>query len=296
MLVLAPLLSVHAVPENLNAPTPKNAGSAAQQATLADSLKQLVAQVNALQSAVTETRAETARLRAETIELRRELAETRARGHGGDTEGYSASDRTPAETADPRGEIPAAAQNSDAATTSTNDGNRIAKLEEEYQLLTGKVNDQHQSKVESASKYKVRLSGIALFNLFAENGHPDSIDVPSIALPPLSPITSKGSFGATLRQSQIGFEVFGPELLGAKSSANIQFDFAGGFPSALDGTNYGLVRLRTGMVRLDWRNSSIVAGQDSLFFSPENPTSLASLAVPALSYAGNLWEIGRASW
>jgi hypothetical protein len=33
-----------------------------------------------------------------------------------------------------------------------------------------------------------------------------------------------------------------------------------------------------------------VAGQDSLFFSPLSPTSIATLAVPSLAYAGNLWS------
>ena len=42
-------------------------------------------------------------------------------------------------------------------------------------------------------------------------------------------------------------------------------------------------------MRLDWTNTSIVAGQDRLFFAPLAPTSLATLATPALSYAGNLW-------
>jgi hypothetical protein len=49
------------------------------------------------------------------------------------------------------------------------------------------------------------------------------------------------------------------------------------------------VRLRTGTFRMDWANTSIVAGQDRLFFAPLAPTSLVSLAVPALSYSGNLW-------
>ena len=42
-------------------------------------------------------------------------------------------------------------------------------------------------------------------------------------------------------------------------------------------------------MRMDWGTTSIVAGQDELFLSPQSPTSFASLAVPALSYAGNLW-------
>jgi hypothetical protein len=40
---------------------------------------------------------------------------------------------------------------------------------------------------------------------------------------------------------------------------------------------------------MDWRNTSVVVGQDNAFFSPLSPTSFASLAVPALNYAGNLW-------
>jgi hypothetical protein len=40
---------------------------------------------------------------------------------------------------------------------------------------------------------------------------------------------------------------------------------------------------------MDWTNTSIVVGQDSIFFSPNSPTSFATLAIPALTYAGNLW-------
>ena len=42
-------------------------------------------------------------------------------------------------------------------------------------------------------------------------------------------------------------------------------------------------------MRMDWANTSVVVGQDEIFFSPNSPTSFASLAIPALSYAGNLW-------
>jgi len=33
----------------------------------------------------------------------------------------------------------------------------------------------------------------------------------------------------------------------------------------------------------------VIAGQDSLFISPDSPTSFASLAIPAFAFAGNLW-------
>src|SRR5205814_64676 len=57
----------------------------------------------------------------------------------------------------------------------------------------------------------------------------------------------------------------------------------------LDGINTGIVRLRTANGRLDWENTSLVVGQDSLFISPNSPTSFASLLVPSLGYSGNLW-------
>jgi hypothetical protein len=50
------------------------------------------------------------------------------------------------------------------------------------------------------------------------------------------------------------------------------------------------MRLRTGTVRFEWPQTTVVAGQDTLFFAPYAPTSLATLAMPALSYSGNLWS------
>ena len=103
------------------------------------------------------------------------------------------------------------------------------------------------------------------------------------------PMDSSGSVGGTMRQSILGFEAFGPDFLGAHTSANVNFDFGGGFPATDNGVNSGLVRLRTAAVRLDWKDTSVIAGQDQLFLSPIAPTSFASLIVPPLSYAGNLW-------
>jgi hypothetical protein len=40
---------------------------------------------------------------------------------------------------------------------------------------------------------------------------------------------------------------------------------------------------------MDWKDTDLVVGQEQLFFQPNMPTSFASLIVPALSYAGNLW-------
>ena len=165
---------------------------------------------------------------------------------------------------------------------------RVQKLEESTSLLGSKVDEQFETKVESASKYRVRLSGIVLMNAFHDNGGANNIDFPDYAEPP-SAGGSLATIGATLRQSEIGLEIFGPKLAGAKTSANIQMDFAGGFPATGNGINFGLVRLQTASLRLDWGNTSVIAGQDSLFISPFAPTSFASLATPTFAYGGNLW-------
>ena len=162
----------------------------------------------------------------------------------------------------------------------------MASLEESTQLVNSKVDDQYQTKVESASKYRVRLSGIVLLNLFGNRGATDNQDFPSYVT---GPSTGTANVGATMRQSEIGLEVFGPTLAGAKTSASLQADFAGGFPGTWNGVDSGIFRLRTASMRMDWKNTSLVMGQDNAFFSPLTPTSFASLAIPALNYAGNLW-------
>ncbi len=250
----------------------------ADTAALNDSLRELRQQIRELQAAVSEIRTEAQQYRAESTELRKELDAVRGRS--------DASSPPATEAAGDYGKdsgSPIAAAQEDRKTQ------RAASLEEEYQLLSGKIDEQYQTKIESASKYRMRLSGIVLLNLFSNVGTVDSVDIPSVAYDP-PPGGSGGSFGGTLRQSQIGLEVFGPQLAGARTRADLQLDLGGGFQRAPDGVNFGLLRLRTGTMRLDWQQTSIVAGQDGLFFSPNSPTSFASLAIPAFSYAGNLWS------
>jgi Skp family chaperone for outer membrane proteins len=187
----------------------------------------------------------------------------------------------------------AAAQPTDSGQTSSYIASgdvqqQLAHIEEDQQLLTEKVNDQYQTKLESASKYRVRFSGIVLFNLFGNSGQVDNQDLPTWATYKHR-ISSSGSVGATMRQSILGFEAFGPDVFGAHASAAVNFDFGGGFPATYNGVDSALVRLRTADVRLDWKDTSVVLGQDQLFLSPLAPTSFASVVVPPLSYSGNLW-------
>jgi hypothetical protein len=165
---------------------------------------------------------------------------------------------------------------------------RLQKLEESASLSGSKIDEQYQTKVESASKYRVRLHGILLMNAFGNVGSSDDLDFPNYAQP--VPVGSRrATVGATLRQSELGFEIFGPTIAGSRTSADIQLDFAGGFPATGNGVDFGIVRLQTANLRFDWEHTSVVAGQDSLFTSPLSPTSFASLATPTFAFAGNLW-------
>jgi len=228
-------------------------------AAMSDAIRELQEQVRELRSAVTELRAEATQYRTETETLRRELQ---------------------AQKTQATAEMP-------SPQSGVTSNSPTAEMEDSIQLLNSKINDQYQTKIESASKYHMRLSGIVLLNLFHNTGAFNSADIPTWVLPPGN--SSPHSFGATLRQSQIGLEAFGPSIGGAKTSAEVTLDFGAGFQESNDGVNHGLVRLRTASMHMDWKNTSIVAGQDNLFFSPESPTSFASLAIPSFAYAGNLW-------
>ena len=276
-----------------------------QTGSVRDALQGLESQVRELNAALLEMHAQVTRSRAEAQELRKDLEEARgqlasfkneleqSRGPAAASLSGAAPGVAPAAAATSNREVDSAPGTGEAAQVelgpqTANVSERLANLEEDQQLLGAKVADQYQTKVESGSKYRVRLSGVALLNVFGTRGSVDNLDLPTLARPK-GPLDSRGSFGATVRQSLLGLEVFGPTLGRAKTRGDIQFDFFGGFPATLDGVTAGLVRLRTATVHFDWERTSIVAGQDTPFFSPLSPTSLASLAYPALSYSGNLW-------
>jgi hypothetical protein len=257
-------------------------------------VRSLQDQVLQLRALVDEMRTENAQSRAEMQELRRELHTTRTL-----LERPPAS-RAPevavgASPAAPYGiESPSTGPASAAPPSNPSDQSasrledRVQQLEESTSLLGSRIEEQYQTKVETASKYRARLSGIVLMNAFRNVGGSNSLDFPDFAQP-VAPGSSQATLGATMRQSQIGLELFGPTVAGAKTTANIQFDFAGGFPATGNAVNFGIVRLQTASLRFDWEHTSVVAGQDSLFLSPLSPTSFASLSVPTFGYAGNLW-------
>jgi hypothetical protein len=255
-------------------------GKDAKDPSLADTVQQLQDQIKELRSIVSDLRSESEQYRSETRELRQELQAVIAH-----------LPARPAETLAAAQAAAVPAEQSSAETAHAGESSaeaRLSRLEEEYDLLTGKVDDQYQTKIESRSKYKIRLSGLVLMDLFSNRGSALNADIPGqVDGPDL--LGRSGSTGFSLRQSQIGLEVFGPEIAGAKTRGDLQADFAGGFPYAPNGVTFGIFRLRTGSIHLDWPHTSIVAGQEAPFFSAQSPTSFATVAEPALAYAGNLW-------
>ena len=262
--------------------------SAAQQApetastsTTDTSIHELQDQVRQLKAMVEEMRAEHEQSRAEMRQLRDDLQATRALLEQPAAVQNAEGARRPSSANE-------TASSSVAADDRTPLEERVQKLEESTTLIGSKIDEQYQTKVETASKYRARLHGIVLMNAFRNVGGSDNLDFPDYALS-VRNFVPRATLGATLRQSEIGLEIFGPNVAGAKTSADVQLDFAGGFPATGNGANFGIVRLQTANLRFDWEHTSVVAGQDSLFISPLSPTSFASLATPTFAFAGNLW-------
>ena len=158
--------------------------------------------------------------------------------------------------------------------------------QDDWDILNSRLEQLTQTRVESGSKFSLKLSGMFLFNTIINSGRVDNFDVPSVAISGTTPF---GSTGFSLRQSVIGIEGNGPQIFGAKASADIQGDFWGGLGSGYGASASGLMRLRLARMRLDWPHTSIIGGLDTPFFSPGSATSYLTVAEPAFSSAGNLW-------
>src|SRR5689334_16205423 len=105
---------------------------------LQDSIQTLQNQTNELKTMMEEMRGEILRSRAEAAALREELQATRDQLAVVAQRGKESSNL-----------------NGDAPSPGSQE---VQKLEEDQELLSAKVEQQYQTKVESASKYRVRLS------------------------------------------------------------------------------------------------------------------------------------------
>ena len=161
----------------------------------------------------------------------------------------------------------------------------VAEIRETQAMQETQIATLDQSKVESASKYPVRLTGMILLNGFVDTHRVDAAATPSVAL------YGSGSTGASVRQTIFGLDVAGPQVFGARTSGDLRLDMN----ASASGSGYsgsyalGLVRLRTAHLDLDWSHSRAFFALDRPLLSPEVPSSLTAVAVPALAWSGNLW-------
>jgi hypothetical protein len=161
----------------------------------------------------------------------------------------------------------------------------VASIRETQSMQQTQIATLEQSKVESESKYPVKLKGLILMTGFVNTGRVDDPQTPSVAL------GGSGSTGATLRQTMLGIDVRGPHIFGASSHGNLRLDF----DASAAGSSYtgsyalGLVRLRTAGAELVWQQTRAYFALDRPLLTPENPSSLTAVSLPALAWSGNLW-------
>ena len=55
--------------------------------------------------------------------------------------------------------------------------------QDDWEVMNERVAELQQTKVESASKFRVKLSGLLLATALTSTGHSEQIDVPEIVLP-----------------------------------------------------------------------------------------------------------------
>src|ERR1700686_2331611 len=167
--------------------------------------QELNGKIELLTRSLEQTQTELARSRSEIEQLRAMLGEVLKRMDGGATLGPGqGANAGPGEKSAPAAQI----------------------SQDDWDLLNARVEEQRQTKVESGSKFRLKLSGLALFNAFDNTGNVDNLDLPSIALPKVAG-NPPGGVGASVRQSIIGLTGFGPHIFGARTSADLQMSFYG---------------------------------------------------------------------
>ena len=171
----------------------------------------------------------------------------------------------------------------DASSAAATLSAAVDEIRERQEMQESQIATHELSKVETQSKYPLKLSGLLLFNSFVNTRQVDVSVAPSYAIP------GPGSTGLSLRQTVLGFDARGPRVFGATTRGDLRVDF---FASSAQ-SNYaasGVLRLRTAHADLDWKHTQAFVELDRSILEPNEPTSLLAVALPELAWAGNLWN------
>lgn len=166
----------------------------------------------------------------------------------------------------------------------------ISQLQDTTEVLKAEVKVHDQTKVETASKFPLRITGTLLVTSLLNTGSTDDYNLPIIALPKQTHAPN-GSLSATATQTILGLDARGPRLWGGQTMADLSVDFWGsGSSSAYYSTTAGLLRMRTAHARLEWPRQSIGIALDRPLMSPVRANSWLTIAEPAFAWSGNLWS------
>lgn len=224
-------------------------------------------QVERLEAAMSKAQAQIEQSQHDLKEMRQQLDELQARINKGQ---------------------PADSPSSTAPVATQSD---IQEVRDRQAVDESQIATHEQTKVESESKYPVKITGLILLNGFVNTRGVDMAATPTVAT------ADSGSTGATLRQTVLGLDARGPHLFGASSAAGLRIDFNGN-PQAntlataytgFYGTSSTLLRIRTAHADLKWARTDAFFSLDKPILNPDSPTSLAAVAEPSLSWSGNLW-------
>jgi uncharacterized coiled-coil protein SlyX len=252
---------------------------AAQDAAPAASQPVLSDQVQKLTDAIARTQSQLDETQRELNEMRRQLTALQGQMSAGAPGAAAGAPAVPA----PASSSSAAQPQSESTTADLDD------LRERQALQESQIATHEQEKVESESKYPIRITGMVLLSGFVNTGAVNLTATPSIAIP------GAGSTGLSVRQTVLGFDARGPHLFGARSLADLRVDFNGNLQSnsstsVYSGTGSTLLRLRTAHAALEWNSTQLYFALDRPILSPDMPTSLTAVAEPPLAWSGNLWN------
>jgi hypothetical protein len=160
----------------------------------------------------------------------------------------------------------------------------VDKLREQADLQQSEIAVHDQAKVETQSKFPLKLTGLILMNAFANTSGVDVAPSPALAT------GGSGATGLSLRQTILGFDARGPHVFGATSAADLRVDFFGGLGQSGYGGGGSFVRLRTAHVDVEWDHTRAFVEMDRPILNPNSPTSLTAIGQPALAWSGNLWN------
>jgi hypothetical protein len=160
----------------------------------------------------------------------------------------------------------------------------VESIRERQDLQQSEIATHEQAKVESESKFPVKLTGLILMNAFSNSAAVDVIQSPAVVT------GTAGTTGLSLRQTVLGLDARGPHLFGGASTGDVRVDFFGGVSQGGYAANGGLMRMRTAHAELAWDQTRTFIEFDRPIVSPNAPTSLTAIAQPALAWSGNLWN------